>query len=158
MKHCLSIDTEANMLALGGHIAKAIRQQHICGLTLYLKGQLGAGKTTFCRGLLRALGHTGSVKSPSYGLVEPYHIAGMDIYHIDLYRLHHAREIEALGISDYLTTEAICLIEWPEKGDPYLPVASLYCTIELLPEGNRACYLEAKDVKGEALLTTLMPP
>ena len=154
MKHQLTIETESKMLALGKLIADEIEQ--VQGLVLYLSGQLGAGKTTFARGILQALGHKGHVKSPTYSLVEPYTLGNLQVFHIDLYRLNSSVEVEYLGLSDYLTANAICLIEWPEKALEYLPEASLYCTIELLSNGNRVCHFESKDVIGEALLTRLI--
>ncbi|MCH9643981.1 MAG: tRNA (adenosine(37)-N6)-threonylcarbamoyltransferase complex ATPase subunit type 1 TsaE [Gammaproteobacteria bacterium] len=158
MKHSLKINSEAEMLAFGAAVANAIKEHQSQGLKFYLQGQLGAGKTTWARGFLQALGHTGRVKSPTYSLVEPYQIQGFDVYHIDLYRLKNPREVESLGLSDYLTANAICLIEWPEKALQYLPEASLYCTIDLLlgDTGNsRECHLEARDAIGETLLQSL---
>lgn len=101
---------------------------------IFLQGDLGAGKTTLVRGYLRAAGFAGTVKSPTYNLVEEYRVAGNAIYHFDLYRLNDPEELEWIGINDYLTQEATCFIEWPNKGKGILPQADW--AISLTAVGN----------------------
>ncbi len=118
------INSEEEMEALGARLAA----QYPIG-TIYLQGELGAGKTTLVRGWLRARGHKGTVKSPTYTLIEPYELAGRQIYHFDLYRLNDPQELENIGARDYFRPDSLCLIEWPERGESYLSPPDLRINI-----------------------------
>ena len=125
------LSDETATLALGSQVAGKAQVPQI----IFLRGDLGAGKTTFSRGFLRGRGHDGSVKSPTYTLVEPYEsVPGGPIFHLDLYRLGDAQELAYLGLSDYLSAKGILLIEWPERAEAQLPPATL--DITLTPEGT----------------------
>lgn len=106
------------------------------GMVIYLHGDLGAGKTTLVRGVLSALGYKGRVKSPTYTLVEPYHIAGLDLLHFDLYRLHDEEEWDSAGFRDEFDGHNIFFIEWPEQAQGLLPPADVGIMFEILPQGR----------------------
>lgn len=119
------IKNETEMQQLGAELSAICDKCCI----IYLSGELGAGKTTLVRGFLRKLGYQGTVKSPTYTIVEPYLINGKEIYHFDLYRITNPYELEYIGIRDYLAKKAIFLIEWPERGVGFLPKANIKCEI-----------------------------
>jgi tRNA threonylcarbamoyladenosine biosynthesis protein TsaE len=102
-----------------------------------LSGDLGAGKSTFARGVLRSLGATGPIKSPSYTLLESYELPGVHVVHLDLYRLRDPNEIENLGLPDYHRPGNLWLIEWPEKGTGHLPPADLGFVFSITEKGHR---------------------
>lgn len=122
----INLQDEAETMELGASIATLLP----VGGVVLLYGDLGAGKTTLVRGLLRSLGFAGTVKSPTYTLVEPYRIDNRDIYHFDLYRLGDPEELEYLGIRDYFRKDALCLVEWPEKAGHFIPKGDLTVTIK----------------------------
>lgn len=103
---------------------------------VFLRGDLGAGKTTLTRGFLRAAGHTGVVKSPTYTIVEEYTLATGNIFHFDLYRLNDPEELEWIGIRDYLDQPCRCLIEWPELGKGFIPCPDIELFLEIEGEGR----------------------
>jgi tRNA threonylcarbamoyladenosine biosynthesis protein TsaE len=143
----ITINNESEMLAFAAKVAKAIDK----GAIIFLHGPLGAGKTTFVRGFLNALGFQDKVKSPTYTLVEPYEVNHKLIYHFDLFRLKQAKELQLMGIADYFDEEVIVLIEWPEKGFPMLPKPDLACYIETIAE-QRRIRLETHSAIGESIL------
>lgn len=147
----LTIASEADMLALGQRLARAGADG---GCTVFLRGELGAGKTTLARGFLRGMGHAGAVRSPTFTLVEPYDVNGRWIYHLDLYRLTDAEELEYLGVRDYCGGAAICLIEWPERGAGRLPAADLSIDIRAAGDG-RSVELHAQTPSGLRILECL---
>jgi tRNA threonylcarbamoyladenosine biosynthesis protein TsaE len=122
--------------ALGAAIASALGDQ--AGVVIYLQGPLGAGKTTVARGLLRAAGATGTIRSPTYTLLEPYDLSGRALVHLDLYRLNDERELEPLGLRDYPPERCWWLIEWPERAASRLPSADLSVTLAHDSAGRRA--------------------
>jgi tRNA threonylcarbamoyladenosine biosynthesis protein TsaE len=128
--------------ALGARLAQWVRSKP--GGMVYLKGPLGAGKTTLMRGLLRALGVKGPIRSPTYTLVEPYEVAGRRLLHADLYRLAAADELRALGLDDDPPSQAWWWVEWPEHGTGVLPPADV--RIELRQSGaGREALIEASE-------------
>ena len=132
-------------------LGEALSQAAHAPLLLFLEGDLGAGKTTFSRGFLRGLGHQGSVKSPTYTIVEPYALQDVSVYHFDLYRLGDPEELEYLGLRDYLTDGAVLLVEWPERGRAYLPQPDLQ--VILTPEDDgRLAQLIAFSTQGLSLI------
>ncbi len=134
---------EAATLALGARLAERLAP----GLNIWLEGELGSGKTTLVRGILRALGHTGTVKSPTYTLIEPYAISKMNLYHFDFYRLTTPEEFLDAGLDEYFSGEGICLVEWPRQAVPYLAPPDLVIT--LTPrDGGRWCEIRAKTEAG----------
>ena len=123
---------EAATLALGAEIAAALHP----GLIVFLRGNLGAGKTTLARGILRGLGYQGKVKSPTYNLIELYKISRLYFYHFDFYRFNDPIEWEDAGFREYFNAESICLVEWPEKARGLLPTADLEILLGITETGR----------------------
>ncbi len=147
----INLPDEGSTTDLGASLATLLEGHG----TVFLDGELGAGKTTLSRGLLRAMGHSGAVKSPTFTLVEPYVIGDYKIYHFDLYRLEDPEELEYIGFDDFFEGEPLCLIEWPEKGLGYLPECDLI--IELTrKDGGRLARIASKTERGELMLTELV--
>ena len=124
------------------------------GAVVYLEGDLGMGKTTLVRGVLRGLGYQGPVKSPTYTIVEPYDLSGFEAFHFDLYRVTDAEELEFMGIRDYFTDGRLCLIEWAEMGRGVLPEADLIISLSLIREGRHVS-LDAHTEKGRVAINGL---
>ena len=130
----LLLADENATLALAARLAAQLQP----GMVIYLHGDLGAGKTCLVRGILNALGYTGRVKSPTYTLLEPYHAAGMNLCHFDLYRMQNEDEWESAGFRDEYDGSNIFLIEWPEKALTVIPPADIIVDLKILPQGREA--------------------
>ena len=148
----LHVEGEEAILALGAQLAAVTGGRGM----IFLHGDLGAGKTTLSRGLIRGLGHLGAVKSPTFTLVEPYEIGPLRVFHFDLYRLVDPEELEFLGIRDYFDEDALCLIEWPDKGAGFLPKPDLTITIRPHNTG-RLLTLTPQGSRGESWCAALAP-
>jgi tRNA threonylcarbamoyladenosine biosynthesis protein TsaE len=138
------IPDEGSMEQFGASLLSAMEHSGI----VFLQGNLGMGKTTLSRGLIRSGGHVGAVKSPTYTLVESYELTKGTVHHFDLYRLIDPEELEYLGIRDYFSEAHLCLVEWPDKGDGLLPKPDLDVFIEPHGEG-RAIQCVAHTEKGQ---------
>lgn len=147
----IMLANEAETLALAARLALLLQG----GMVLHLTGALGAGKTTFCRGLIQALGHQGAVKSPTYTLVEPYELQSLSVYHFDLYRLHDPEELEFMGFRDYFNPNSLCIIEWPERGLGFLAEPDVH--IKLIADGEqRQVCLSSGSAAGQQIIMTLL--
>ena len=144
---------EAATLAFGAQLARELKP----GMTLYLEGDLGAGKTTLVRGVLRALGYNGRVKSPTYTLAETYDLPTFDLYHFDLYRMHDPREWLDAGFRDVNDGRAVSLIEWPEKAAGWLPAPDVIIRLTIADDA-REIECSAASLRGAHYLETCCTP
>lgn len=136
----------------GRLLAAALRVEEPDTLLVFLSGPLGAGKTTFVRGVLAGLGHLGRVPSPTFPLIEPYAISGYDLYHIDLYRVESAVEVSELGLPELLgEARTLGLVEWPEHSASVLPPPDLEIRLDVLPIG-RVLTAAARTAAGHGVL------
>ena len=148
----LHLPDEAGTNALGAALAGALMP----GVVVWLDGDLGAGKTTLVRALLRALGHSGPVKSPTYTLVELYTVSSLYLYHFDFYRFNDPEEFDDAGLGEYFRSDSICLVEWPDKAAGHVPQADLAVVFrfaDAAPEHGRVVELEARSPAGARCLT-----
>jgi tRNA threonylcarbamoyladenosine biosynthesis protein TsaE len=152
------IEDEVQMLGLGAKLARLLAGQGV----LHLNGQLGAGKTTLCRGIIRSMGYSGAVKSPTFTLVEPYSFDGADVgldcievFHFDLYRLADPGELDYIGIDEYFGAGKLCLIEWPEKAHGQLPQHDIEIAIDVCDE-KRNIGIKAITPYGEEICEKLL--
>ena len=146
----IELENEAETKEIGAKVASCLKGGEI----IYLKGELGTGKTTLVRGALNGFGHTGNVKSPTFTIVEPYSIDDHVIYHFDLYRLDDPEELESLGIRDYCDGQSICFFEWPEKGGDFLPDADILISLSYQNEG-RALEISTFSEIGDSIIGNL---
>ncbi len=151
MQTSVLLSGEHETLALGQRLAKLLCP----GDMLFLQGDLGAGKTTLARGILRGLGYTQSIKSPTYTIVEPYQENGVLLYHFDLYRINDPFELMDIGLTDYLSADAILLVEWPQKASVLLPEPTLVCELALSSDTTRHVVFKAHNSRGVSILSAL---
>jgi tRNA threonylcarbamoyladenosine biosynthesis protein TsaE len=149
----LRLDSSEATQRLGERLAAGARP----GRVLFISGDLGAGKTTLVRGLLRALGHTGRAKSPTYALVEPYAFSSLDLYHFDFYRFKDRSEWLNSGFREYFNPRSLCVVEWPEKAGDLLAPPDLHIKLAFEGEARRAA-LEARSPAGQDWLSSLHLP
>ncbi|WP_394701342.1 tRNA (adenosine(37)-N6)-threonylcarbamoyltransferase complex ATPase subunit type 1 TsaE [uncultured Propionivibrio sp.] len=149
---CLCLPHEAATIAVGQALAPLLAP----GLILWLDGDLGAGKTTLVRALLRALGHAGPVKSPTYTLVEVYAVSSLYLYHFDFYRFNDPEEFVDAGLGEYFRTDAVCLVEWPAKARGYVPAADVELVFRFpdAPADGRILELHARSEAGRQCLNS----
>ncbi|MFV1972847.1 MAG: tRNA (adenosine(37)-N6)-threonylcarbamoyltransferase complex ATPase subunit type 1 TsaE [Thiohalobacterales bacterium] len=144
------VPDEAAMQEVGRQLARTAGRPGV----VYLEGDLGTGKTTLVRSLLRGLGHAGKVRSPTYTLVEPYPLTDLTVYHLDLYRLVDPEELEWLGIRDLDTGTDLLLVEWPDHGTGLLPLPDLVISIEYQGSGRLLC-LQTHTPQGQSMVAGL---
>lgn len=147
----MQLEGELATQDLGAQVAKLC----VPPLIIYLTGELGSGKTTFARGFIHSLGHTGTVKSPTFSLVESYSFECVTLYHFDLYRLQSPHELEYLGVRDVSAEgDSICLIEWPQRGGHALPKPDIVFIFEHQGDTRNVEY-HAETSKGQSIIAQL---
>jgi tRNA threonylcarbamoyladenosine biosynthesis protein TsaE len=151
----VNVATADDMRTLGRALGGALSTVRGGALVIGIEGELGAGKTTLVSGVLAGVGIEGAIRSPTYTLIEPYEAAGLQLYHIDLYRLTGAREVEALGIRDLLDERAVLLIEWPSRAAGALPTEDLSISIEYGAE-CRVLTAQGHSSAGDKLLEQIL--
>lgn len=145
------LEDDTSTLELGACVARLCRAP----LVIHLRGELGAGKTTFARGLIRALGHSGRVKSPTFSLQESYIIENTRLFHFDLYRIQDPGELEFIGIRDAAgEADAICLIEWPERGEGAIPKADIEFAFRHAGDGRQVDF-HGRSARGRSVTRML---
>ena len=152
MAEQLSLPDEAATLRLGAALAAGAAK----GLVLHLKGELGSGKTTLVRGLVRALGHAGRVKSPTYTLLEPYGLLRLNLYHFDFYRFKDHSEWLSSGFREHFNPDSLCIVEWPERAGALLAPPDLEIQLQYDAQG-RSATLQAHSAPGQSWLATALP-
>jgi tRNA threonylcarbamoyladenosine biosynthesis protein TsaE len=150
----MSLDIKLPDPAATEALGRALAPGAAPGRVVHLRGDLGAGKTTLARGLLRGLGHGGRVKSPTYTLVEPYELSSLHFYHFDFYRLKNKEEWEEAGFREYFNAQSLCVVEWPERAEGLLSPPDLKVTLAFEGEARRA-RVEARTEAGRAWLSSL---
>lgn len=154
-KQSFILADETATIAMGKRIADIVKLNLHHGITVYLNGDLGAGKTTLTRGFVQGMGHVGNVKSPTYTLVEPYDLQDWQVYHFDLYRLADPEELEYMGIRDYFNARSCSFIEWPEKGQGMIAAADLVIDLAY-HDTQRSLTMQSETALGQQLMLALM--
>src|SRR4051812_47459525 len=150
----MTVDLKLPDAAVTARLGAALAPGVEPGRALHLSGDLGSGKTTLVRGLLRALGVTGPVKSPTYTWVEPYTVSRLDLYHFDFYRLTDRTEWLSSGLREYFRPDAFCIVEWPEKAGSLLPSPDVRIQLQYSGESRQAL-IDSQSPSGEAWLSSL---
>lgn len=151
MQYTAFLADEAATLALGNTLSAHLNAP----LVVWLEGDLGAGKTTLVRGLLRGLGYDGAVKSPTYAIVESYALANLTVHHFDLYRFHTPDEWLDAGLDELLDAHSVALIEWPQQADGFVPAADVRIQWQFAPAG-RTVVFTAHSPAGHHLVKSLI--
>jgi tRNA threonylcarbamoyladenosine biosynthesis protein TsaE len=150
----IALPDAAATLALGTLLGETLPEDRTPALVVWLEGDLGAGKTTLVKGLLLKVGSGETAKSPTYTLVEPHVVSGLNLYHFDFYRFSVPEEFLDAGLDEYFSDSGLCLVEWPDKAQPYLPEADLHVRLEIEGSGRRAS-IEAASGRGCQWLSRL---